>query len=236
MTAPLPGTAPGAPDTGGTPAGQAPAVDPQPKPGQQPAPGAPDKPADDVDTEPQDVDSLPDWARKRFKKLSDENAKHRTDKQTSAQAAEEAKRQRAAVLKAFGLAEDGSEEPLTEAQLGEKITEAQDAAWAMGVENVLLRNKDVDAGELLDSRAFLNSLDDAGLTDRDPRETGFADDLAAHVATYVEKHPKFKAKADPPGAARSGGDHPGGPAAPGKRPTSLGAAVASEYAKRRGGK
>lgn len=231
MTAPA-GPGPGAPGTTGTNTGQAPATGPQPNntPPTEPAkpgPGAPEpKPTTDPgDKEPQDVGSLPEWAQKKLKALNEENAKHRTEKQTAAQAADEAKRQRAEVLRAFGLTEDGSEQPLTEDELQQRLGEQADATWAMGVENVLLRNRDVDAGELLDSRAFLNTLDDKGFADRDPREPGFADDLAAHVAEYVEKHPRFKA--GPPPAARTGGDHPGGPGAPRTRP-SLHAAIAKQ--------
>lgn len=211
MTDPAPGAAGTDPKGGPAPTNG----EPQNTPANgQPAPGAPkDQPAKPAKT---DLETLPQDVRDLIAELRTENAKHRTDKQSSAQAAEQAKRERAQVLKAYGLTEDGSEEPLSEDQLNERINEANDAAWAMGVENVLLRNKAIDTEKLLDSRKFLNSLDDKGFNDRDPREKDFAADLGKHVAKYVEDHPEYAAK--PPGATRSGGDHPGGPAAPRKRP------------------
>lgn len=220
MTAPQPGQAPGAPGTGGTPPGQAPdGGQPQNNPGQPgTAPGATDpKP---VKT---DLDTLPKDVRDLIQKLRDEAAEHRTGKQTAAQEAAQAKAERTAILKALGLTPDGKAEPLTQDQIDAKLGEAADEKWGLAVENVLLRNRDIDAAGLLDSRAFLNTLDDAGLTDRDPSDTKFAQDLADHVKAYVEKHPKYKAA--PAGAARSGGDHPGGAGGPRTRPTSLGAAV-----------
>lgn len=219
MTAPVPVPAPGAPGTGGTPPGQVPdGGQPQDTPpAAGTAPGAQDKPAR------VDFSTLPQAVQDHIAKLNADVADHRVKGTTASNTAKAAQDKLDAVLKAIGLTADGKDQPLTQEQIDAKLDEAADATWRMAVENTVLRDRDVDANELLDSRAFLSTLDDAGLTDRDPNETTFAKDLAAHVKAYVEKHPKYKAQ--PPGAARSGGDHPGGAGGPRTRPTSLGAAV-----------
>jgi hypothetical protein len=231
MTAPAPGTTPGATNPGGTPTGQAPEGIPQPTGQQQPpAPGAPEQPP----AETQDETALPPWAQKELKRARGDAGKYRTEAQTATQAAAAAKAKQDAVLKALGLKPDGSDEPLTQEQLDARIAEAADEVWTTKVENLVLRTSGVDADALWDSRAFVRSLDP--FSDMDPRTPEFAKDVAAHIAKYVTDHPQFKAKTeDPPGAARSGGDHPGGAGKPTTRPTSLGAAVASEYEKRRRG-
>jgi hypothetical protein len=219
MTAPQPPAAPGAPADGGTATGQAPAgTQPQQQPNQpaQSEPGAqPTKPAKtDLSTLPADVQKLIEDTRA-------EAAKHRTEGQTAKQAVEAEKQRVAAVLKALGLNADGTDAPQDPAALAAAVEEAQNAAWATAVENQVLRLKDVDSDRLLDSRAFIDSLD--GFVDDDPNSAEFKTKLAAHVKKYVADHPSFKAT--PAGPARSGGDHPGGGGTPNARPTSLAAAV-----------
>lgn len=213
MTAPQPSVAPGAPTDGGT-GGQAP-TDTQPQ--NTPAPAA---------TETQDVSQLPAWAQKLITDTRTEAAKHRTDKQTATQAAAEAKAQRDAALKAFGLNADGTDVPADPAALTAAVELAQSAAWSTAVENQVLRTKDIDADRLLDSRAFIDSLDP--FADEDPSTADFKTKLAAHVKAYVGKHPNFKATSA--GPARSGGDMtPGAPATPPTRPKSLMDAVSKHF-------
>lgn len=219
MTAPNPSAAaPGAPADAGT-GGQAPTETQQPQNNQpaQPEPGA--QPAKPAKT---DLSTLPEDVRKLIEDTRAEAAKHRTEGQTAKQAAEAEKQRVAAVLKALGINPDGTNAPKDPAALAAAVEEAQAAAWSTAVENQVLRMKGVDADRLLDSRAFIDTLDE--FVDDDPNSSTFKTKLAAHVKAYVEKHPSFKAT--PAGPARSGGDHPGGGGAPsGTRPTSLMAAV-----------
>lgn len=195
MTAPTPAAAPGAPADGGT-GGQAPQGTQPPQP----------TPTGDQPSDAQDVKSLPAWAQKVIDETRAEAAKHRTEKQTATQAATTAQKQRDAALKAFGLNPDGTDAPPTEAELQDQITEARNSTWATKVENQVLRLKDVDADRLIDSMAFLNSLDQ--FAEDDPNSAEFKTKLAAHVQQYVKDNPGFKAT--PAGPARSGGEFPGG--------------------------
>lgn len=209
MTAPTPSAAPGAPADGGS-AGQAPTTT-QPQQNQQApatAPGAQQQaPAS------QDVSSLPDWAQKLITDTRTEAAKHRTEKQTAAQQAQAAQAQRDAILKAAGLKPDGTDADPDPAALAAQIQEAQAVAWTNAVELSVVRSAlavGADSEKLIDSRAFIDSLD--AFVDLDPNSAEFKTKLADHVKAYVDKHPTFKAAA--PGPARSGGDHPGGAGQP----------------------
>jgi hypothetical protein len=226
MTAPNPVPAPGAAGTGGTPPGQAPA-DGQPQ-NDDGTPPAPAPGATDPGQEAEDIDSLPEWAKKVIKKAREDAAAARTDKQTAAQAAAEAKEQRAAILKLFGLDEDGKETPLTEAEISAKIEQQADEIWATRVENVVLRIPGVNTAKLWDSRAFVDSLDQ--FTDLDPAQPDAAKKITEHVREYVKNHPEFEASAGP---VRSGGDHPGGTKTVQPRPKSIQSAVANHYGQRR---
>lgn len=232
MTAPNPAAASGTPAAGGTPTGQTPDGG-QPQNTPAGAPQGPDAPTGTpaAATEPQDVDSLPAWAQKAIKEARDDAKKYRGNAQTATQQAAEAKAKQDAVLKALGLQPDGSKEPLTQEQLDAQIAQATEDVWTTKAENLVLKVPGVDADRLWDSRAFVASLEPfKGL---DPRSQDFRDKVSAHITKYVEDHPQYKAT--PPGAARSGGDHPGGSGAPNQRPTSISAAVSNEY-QRRGGR
>lgn len=229
MTTPQPGAVPGAPASGAAVPGQAPAggqvEPPAGGPGAQAATDPPaSKPAKT------DLATLPDDIRDLIGSLRNENAEHRSGKATAVQAAAEAKAERDAILKAMGLAPDGKTEPLTADQIDAKIADAADDVWATKVENIVLRVPDVNVEALWDSRAFVDSLDP--FADLDPKSDEFKAKVTEHVAKYVKNHPQFQAK--PPGAARSGGDHPGGAGGVQTRPKSLGQAVSNHYRGRPG--
>lgn len=206
MTAPQPPAAPGAPADGGQ-AGQAPTTTQPQQQAPANAPGAQSQPAKT------DLSTLPADVRKVIEDLRTEAAKHRTDGQTAKQAAEAEKQRVAAVLKALNLKADGSEADPDPAALAAQIQEAQAVAWTNAVELSVVRSTlavGANAEALLDSRAFIDSLDQ--FVDDDPNSGEFKKKIADHVKAYVDKHPTFKAAA--PGPARSGGDHPGGAGQP----------------------
>lgn len=188
------------------PAAGAPPATPPPPPAQQGTPTT-------TGTEAQDVSSLPPWAQKLLTDTRSEAAKHRTEKQTATQQAQAAQAQRDAILKAAGLKADGFEADPDPAALTEQIQEARAVAWTNAVELSVVRSAlavGADSEKLIDSRAFIDSLD--AFVDLDPNSAEFKTKLADHVKAYVDKHPTFKAAA--PGPARSGGDHPGGAGQP----------------------
>lgn len=217
MTAPT-GT-PGAPTDGGTPTGPAPATGTQ-----QPTTPAPTGSGTQPAAGKTDLAQLPDDVRKLIEDLRNESAKHRTDKQTAAQAATAATAQRDAVLKALGLNQDGTEQ-IDPAKLTDQVAQFKAVAWEAAVESNVVRlghslGLDIDA--LLDSNSFLNSLE--GLVDEDPGSGEFRTKLEAHLKDFSAKNPtKFKAAAaTPTGPARSGGDMtPGAPGNTATRPKSL---------------
>lgn len=220
--------APGAPQgtigqPTGTPVPTAPPVSqPSSGPAPQLLPQAPQK------TDPQDVSSLPEWAQKLITDTRAEAAKHRTDKQSAAQQAQAAQAQRDAVLKALGLNPDGKDTPPDPEALAKQVSDYKAVAWENAVQAQILRvsakqEVGADADALLDSNSFLDSLEE--FVSLDPNTKEFRDKLAAHIKSWVDKHPKFKTQTQPAGPARSGGDHPGGGGAPTARPTSLHAAV-----------
>lgn len=213
---------------GSQPVGEPPA--PVTPPATPPAPAAQQGAPVTTGTEAQDVSSLPSWAQKLLTDTRTEAAKHRTEKQTATQQAQAAQAQRDAILKAAGYKPDGSEADPDPAALTAQIQEAQAVAWTNAVELSVVRSTlavGANAEALLDSRAFIDSLDQ--FVDDDPNSGEFKKKIADHVKSYVDKHPTFKAAA--PGPARSGGDHPGGagqpPAERGKG--GLGGAIGRHY-------
>ena len=210
MTAPQPSAAPGAPADGGQ-GGQAPTTTQQPQQNPQTPATAPG--AQQQTPAKTDLSTLPADVRKVIEDLRAEAAKHRTDGQTAKQAADAEKQRVAAVLKALGLNADGTDAPADPNALAEQIQQAQAVAWTNAVELSVVRSAmtvGADAEKLIDSRAFIDSLDE--FVDLDPNSAEFKKKLADHVKAYVDKHPTFKAAA--PGPARSGGDHPGGAGQP----------------------
>jgi hypothetical protein len=231
MTAPQPSAAPGAPADGGA-GGQAPSGTHQPHNPQAPAnaPGAqPQTPTG------QDVSSLPDWAQKLINDTRSEAAKHRTEKQTAAQEAQAAKAQRDAILKAAGLKPDGSEAEPDPAALAAQIEQAQAIAWTSQVELNVFRTaaeNGLNAAALLDSRAFIDSLD--SFTEADLSSPEFGQQLAAHIKKYGEQHPQFKASPQTTAPPRAGTDRAAGSGgSPTRQPVQgLGAAIRAHYGQR----
>jgi len=164
----------------------------------QPTPGAPVEPPalTAAPTAPPAV-SVPPWERDgqpfdparawaMIESLREDVGKSRTG--AKAQAAEEAKREVAAqVAKALGIAGD---EPPDPAELTRQISIAQDQAWTAAVELQVWRvagEHGGDPGSMLDSMAFIASLDD--LADLDPRGQEFREQLKAKVQAAAAKYP-----------------------------------------------
>jgi len=158
----------------------------------QPTPGAPvEPPAPTAAPAPppapvEDLASLPDWAQKQIKDARAEAGKARTE--AKANAAAEARQALAAdVAKALGLKGD---EPPDPAELTRQISLAQDQAWTAAVELQVWRAAGThggDPGAMLDSMAFVASLDD--LSDLDPRSAEFRTQLEAKVQEAAAKYP-----------------------------------------------
>lgn len=230
MTAPLPPTAPGAPADGGTGGQAPPVVQPQPTtpPIVPPGPGAPTTPpATDLATLPEDV-------RKIISDARAEAARYRTDKQTATQAAAAATAQRDAILRAAGFTPDGKDTPPDTDALTAQVSQQQAVAWTAAVELNVFRTAlaaGADAEKLLDSRAFVDTLD--AFTEDDVSGPEFRSKLDAHVKAYVVAHPQFKqpAAAGPAAPPRAGSDLPGGNggAPPTRQPQGLGAAIRAHY-------
>lgn len=219
MTAPQPPAAPGAPADAGT-GGQAPT-------GTQPTTTPPAPGSGTQSPAKTDLNTLPDDVRKIIEDARAEAARHRTDKQTAAQAAAEAKAQRDAVLKALNLKPDGTED-VDPNKLTEQVNQYKAVAWENAVEAQVVRlagTVGFDADALLDSNKFLDSLGD--LVTQDPNSGDFRALLEAHLKKFVADNPKFKAAAAGPKAPASSGGvvPPGQPGGVTTRPTSLSAAV-----------
>lgn len=229
MTAPTP-PAPGAPASG-EPTGQAPqgTQPPATPPAQQQPTGQAPATQQPADTKT-DLSTLPADVRKLITDANAEAAKSRTEKQTAAQQAQAAAKQRDDILKALGLTPDGKDTPLDPDALAAQVTEQQAINWETAAENAILRvagAAGADADALLDSNAFLDSLGD--FISDDPKSAAFRTKLQAHITEWVKGHPKHQTAGAVSTATRSGGDHPGGTGTPSTRPTSLSAAVKKSY-------
>lgn len=128
--------------------------------------------------------------------------------------------QRVAVLAAMGLKPDGTPADPDPAELAAEAEHANAVAWAQVVELAVFR-QGVDADALMDSRTFVNSLDQ--FVDDNPADPAFAERLATHIGAYVEAHPQYKAK--PVMALAAAGPAPR-PATP---PKSAGEALAARF-------
>lgn len=210
---PTPG-APADPPRPATPATQA-------LQGQPPTP-----PAGPDPNEPVDVAKLPPNVQNLIKTLRDEAAKTRTDAKGAASAAKaEIARE---VARALGLTEEAPDP----AALAEQVEQARNAAWANAVELQVFRlaaSANADAEKMLDSRAFIESLDD--LVDLEPSSKEFREQLKAKVQEAAAKYPAQQA----PGASNGPRPDPtqGARGTPQARPTSLTEAVGAHYATRR---
>lgn len=220
MTAPTE-PSPGAP--AGTTAPPTPAPVPTPPPGAPTPSGAPAAPS------PFDPSALSPEAQAYLKAQIDAaDLKARTGSKTNA-AAEATREMAAKVAKALGLSTDQPPDP---AELTEQIEMARNAAWASGVELQVFRlaaAAGANAEALLDSRSFIESLDD--LVDLDPNSAEFKTALQAKVQEAAAKYPATSAGQAPAGPRPdpSQGSRGTPPAA---RPASLGDALRTHYAKR----
>lgn len=235
MTAPQPTTAPGAPADGGT-GGQVPAGTQQPQQQTASSPGATQQPngtgSQQAISGQVDLATLPPAVQKYIGDLREEATKHRTEKQTATSEATAAKAQRDAVLKAMGLNADGTDAPPTTEALAAQIEQERAVAWTSAVELNVFRTAQAagaDGEKLLDSRAFVDSLDE--FTEDDVRTPEFRTKLDAHIKKYVEQHPTFKANATTTAPPRAGGDRPAGGSGtqPQRANKGLGAAIKAHY-------
>lgn len=201
------------------PAPGAPDIQPEPT-----APGAPEEPKPQ---DGQDIASLPDWAQKQLRDARAEAAKSRTTaKQTAAQEARD--QLTAQIAKALGLAEDAE---LSPEQMTEQVSNAQTAAWLAVAESQVWRvagKLGANAEALLDSRSFLDSLEE--LDGDDPRAPEFVTQLEAKVQAALERNSNYRTAGQAPAGTPKPDPSQGsrGPAV--TRPTSLGAAIAQHYA------
>lgn len=218
MTAPNQPQGPGAPAAGGE-GGQAPTTAQQPTTAatQQPQAGPGAQPQQPPATGKTDLASLPADVQKLVADLRAENAQRRTEGQKVA-----------AVLKALGLTPDGTEAPPDPAAVAAQVEQAQAAAWTNAVELATWRAATAagaDAERLLDSRAFIDSLD--AFVGDDPGTPEFRTKLAGHINAYIGKNPAFKA----PTTTSPGRSGPpvGGGTNSGGRPSNLREAFARQH-------
>jgi hypothetical protein len=141
------------------------------------------------------VDSLPPQLAKIVKDARAGEAKARTGaKETAAAEARTAAEQEMAqkIGKILGLVQD--EEQANPADLMAQLEQHQNAAWRAGVELGVTRvasRLGADVDSLLDSRAFIDTLDD--LVDSDPNSAEFKAALEQRITEAVEKSPtKYK--------------------------------------------
>lgn len=174
-----------------------------------------------------DPSTLPPEARAYIdQRVKDADYKARTAARQAA--AEQAKRETAATIaQALNLPGFDGDAATPE----ELIEAAQSAAWASAVEVAMLRTAPADADRLLDSRRFLESLDD--LVEVDPRAPEFAEQIQAKIRQWLEANPAPGAGT---GSAPTGptGLKPdpsqGGHGAPAPtRPASLSEAISRHY-------
>lgn len=182
-----------------------PTAPPEP-PAPQPDPTPTGQPGQDPN-QPVDVAALPANVQQLIANLRRENATHRQGKTTAEQAAQAAQQQRDAILRAAGLNPDGSpaDDPeAAAAQLTAQLGEYHDSLWQATVDSTVRAaavKLGADAEELLDSNAFLSTLDEH--VEADPRDPAFVELLRAKVAEAVERNPaKYKAAAAGPGGPR----------------------------------
>lgn len=205
------------------PAPVAPEGIPAPAP-TSPTPAPPPVPA------PFDVNALTPEVQAYIKAQVDAaDLKARTGSKANA-AAEARKELTAQIAKTLGLAGD---EPPDPAALTAHLEAARDAAWASGVELQVFRiagGLGANPDSLMDSRAFISSLDD--LVDLDPNSAEFRTALQAKVQEAAAKHPA-SASGQAPSGPRP--DPSQGPKVPTRqRATSLTEAVSNQLKAARG--
>lgn len=157
-----------------------------------------------------DPDSLSPEAKAYLKsQVEGEKFKARdTARKTAAEEARAARDREIAV--ALGLATD---EPIDPAKLTEQVEQSQNAAWTALAETQVWRvagKLGADAEALLDSRSFIDSLEE--IDGDDPRAPEFLEALKTKVAEALERNPGLKVggtsaapRPDPSQGARGAG-------------------------------
>lgn len=173
-----------------------PPADPTPAPA--PVPPVPTPPAPPpVPADPAKADTT-DWkaeARKWEQRAKD-------NKSASETATAQQQSTLDTIAKALGLKTDDADPAKLAAQLAAKDTEARQSKVELAVYRAASTHG-ADPAALLDSRGFLNSVNDL-----DPSGKDFNSKVSDAIKAAVEGNPKLKVT--PPGPARSGGEFPGG--------------------------
>jgi hypothetical protein len=140
--------------------------------------------------------------------------------------AKAAKEQVSAILKAAGLAPDGTKDPAEQLkEASAKAEAAETKARETQVELAVYKRAGKAGGDpdaLLDSRTFRNAVKDL-----DPDASDFADKVTDAIKAALKANPKLAAAVTGgQGPARQGTDHTGGNGGR-QRPAGLGAAIAA---------
>ncbi len=204
---------------------EAPATDPA-APASEPAPPVPTPPAppaapaapSEPNTDPaaENIDELPEWARKSLSKANSEAAKYRTAAQEAKDAAERAQSDLVQNIgKALGLVKDDETptvESLTESlqQRDAALNSTSSDNSALRAENAVLRYADkhgADADLLLNLRDFTEKL--AAI---DPAADEYASQVESLIKTTVESDARYRkvqvaARSSNGDPAPSGGDN-----------------------------
>lgn len=192
-------------------------TDPPADPPANPATDPADPPADPADGDPENVDELPDWARRSLTKANREAAAARVAAQQAKDDAAAAQQNLVqSIGKALGLVKD-DEQPTVESltsslqERDQNLSTTQTALAAQRAENAVLRvasavNADADA--LLDSRGFTEKLAGIDLT-----ATDYATQVEALVKAEVETNPRYRkvqvaTKSSDGGTPPAGGNPP----------------------------
>jgi len=141
------------------------------------------------------VEDLPDWAQKVIRDLRDEAAGNRTGKN---QAEQQHQQTLDKIATALGLKGDDTKDP---DKLAADLKDERDKTRRKTVELAVYRaaaQHDADPAALLDSRSFLDSLDDL-----DPNADDFGTRVGTRIADAVTKNSRLKISG--PGGTAGGG-------------------------------
>lgn len=186
-----------------------------------PAVEAPDDSSADGDGDNKPDDNKPDseqtFDAAYVKKLRDEAAGHRTEKQAS----KDALAQIAKILNPDADKPDASDIPnqLAQAQAESVATQRELAVYKAAGKN------GADADKLIDSRSFMDSVKEL-----DPAGKDFATKVAEAIKEAVKNNPGFAPAQVAPKPNSSTVDHSGGSGEGNAKPTDLSGAVAARYA------
>ncbi len=174
----------------------------------------------------EDVDGLPEWARKRIRDLTKENGDNRIKAKTATDKAREQAKENAERLQSFidgfakviGLTTDGEDDkPKTLDEAMAKLSRSEEAIASAAGEHRQLQVQlavwqsaaglGANTAELMDSHAFLTQIGKL-----DPSAEGFREQLTQLISAQIEANPtRFKAApVVPVRPAQSGGEFTGG--------------------------